>query len=294
MQPTLIREDMHYWLLTPALKLQPWVACYFVVRPSPGFPQGTNKPELFLPDGMSELVFAMRAGFERWKVGDSSKPAVMSESYVIGGRAHSVMTQSAVPNEVIGVKLHSRLLSSLIRTPLSTFRDVALSLRDLDNHLLLQLEDELAGLRHVEAITRALDRFFANAIRNLHPDALVDAFTREVQTARGSVSVLRWIEERGVNARTFERKFCDAMGMVPKQYARVMRFRHAYRDLISEPDAHGARYLDTYYDQSHFHRDFKYFTGVSPRIKSRGLFQQETSISDQLLQHTPGATTASP
>src|SRR4051812_50211868 len=123
MNPTLTREDMHYWLLKPAPPLQSWVACYYVVRPSPGCAAGSGLPELFLPDGMSELIFTVQAGFERWRVGESRRSTLRS-SYVIGGRSQSVFVRSDAPNEVIGVKLHSRLLRSLIRTPLSHFRDV--------------------------------------------------------------------------------------------------------------------------------------------------------------------------
>jgi|SRR4051812_45456399 AraC-like DNA-binding protein len=124
-----------------------------------------------------------------------------------------------------------------------------------------------------------MDRHGASAISSACARRRVQ---REVKTARGSVSVLRWIDKRGVNARTFERKFCDAMGMVPKQYARAMRFRDAYRDLVSS-GTEARRYLDAYYDQSHFYRDFRNFTGASPGMKIAGLLESETRICDHLM-----------
>jgi AraC-like DNA-binding protein len=288
MTPTLLRDDMHYWLLKPAPALRPWVVCYFVVRPSPAPFATGGKPELFLPDGLSELVFAIGAEFARWKVGDIQQPTHMRSSYAIGGRSHSVMTSADSANEVIGVKLHPRLLRCLIQTGLSEFRDAPVHLRDIGIRSLLDLEDELAGLRDVGAIKRTLDKFLTNCSRCLDADTIVDAFVESVSKERGGVAIMQWVAGHRLDSRTFERRFCNAMGMTPKQYARVIRFRTAYQELISA-GKRANRHLDGYYDQSHFHREFKYFTGVAPAMKIQGRFDRQTSISDHLLQGEPDA-----
>ena len=82
MQPTLINATLKYWLLQPAPALRSRVSCYFVVD------AGKNHyhvEELLLPDGYSEIVFALAAGFDRWVVGEAGRCSVMRRSYLIGG-----------------------------------------------------------------------------------------------------------------------------------------------------------------------------------------------------------------
>jgi len=82
-------------------------------------------------------------------------------------------------------------------------------------------------------------------------------------------SVIRsWSERSGFSVRTITRWFTDEIGMPPKRLARVARFHHALAGL------HGARssrfYLDAgYYDQAHFIREFKEFTGMTPEAYLR-------------------------
>jgi AraC-like DNA-binding protein len=282
MQPTLIRPDMHYWLLRPHASLRPWVVHYFVVRPSPGSPRGSGQPELFLPDGLSELIFTVRANFKRWSLDKPDRTTLMQSSYAIGGRTHSVFVSSESHNEVIGVKLDPRFLRALIATPLSEFRDQAIALSDIGEASLVQLEQELASLTSIADIKSALDGFFMNRIRRLRIESCVDRFIKDVHRSAGALQIMRWLDSTQVDPRAFERKFCDWMGMTPKKYARLVRFRTSYSKLTSL-GGRVCEHLDNYYDQSHFHRDFKYFTGVAPIVKLRGLLDDSTRISDHLL-----------
>ena len=73
--------------------------------------------------------------------------------------------------------------------------------------------------------------------------------------------------------------------MTPKTYARIVRFKHAYHRLITQC-ASGARaddYLDGYYDQSHFYKEFRYFTGTSPLALIAARTPASTAVTDHLL-----------
>ena len=99
MNPTLEREDMRYWRMQPDELLRPWVICYFLVEPTgqatPGErPPAGSEQQLLLPDGYSEIVFNLDAAFERWAIGQPDQRSVMSSSYLIGGRSHSVLTRN--------------------------------------------------------------------------------------------------------------------------------------------------------------------------------------------------------
>ena len=138
MNPTLVRGDMRYWRMQPDERLRPWVICYFLVEPTGQIPPNERPPpgsqqQLLLPDGYSEIVFKLDAAFERWAIGHPDERAVMSSSYLIGGRSHSVLTRNLGAVRLAGAKLDSRLLRAVIGIPLNEFRDSTRRMSDRVN-----------------------------------------------------------------------------------------------------------------------------------------------------------------
>jgi AraC-like DNA-binding protein len=70
----------------------------------------------------------------------------------------------------------------------------------------------------------------------------------------------------GWSLRTVQRRFESAVGLSPRLYHRVVRFRRAFRAL-QEGAGRGAAVAAGvgYYDQAHLIREFRHFTGASPR-----------------------------
>jgi AraC-like DNA-binding protein len=211
----------------------------------------------------------------------------MRHSYIIGGRSHSVNTFAAEPLSLAGVKLDSRLLRSIIRIPLSEFREVTLTIADLGHAQLSRLEDAIANTRCVKTIAGLLDNFFLAALADGDPIRRpVDALVTRIRADEGCTPILGWARGAGVDSRSLERGFCAEIGMTPKQYARVLRFKSRYQALISRDGRSEKRlgaHLEGFYDQSHFNREFRHFTGVAPSTKLAGRMTQGMKISDHLL-----------
>jgi AraC-like DNA-binding protein len=89
----------------------------------------------------------------------------------------------------------------------------------------------------------------------------------------GLISVTELADNACLSLRQFERQCYQRVGLSPKLYARIIRFSNAYR--LFEKDrtltwtniAHHCGY----YDQMHFIRDFKEFSGVTPTLMDQEL-----------------------
>ena len=292
MTPTLVRGDMRYWRMQPDERLRPWVICYFLVEPTGRTPPGERGPpgiqhQLLIPDGYSEIVFKLDAAFERWAIGQPDKRAVMSSSYLIGGRSHSVLTRNLGAVRLAGAKLDSRLLRAIMGIPLSEFRDSTLTLSETGVRPLLDLDESIQSAHAPENIKADLDRFFLRALcRSTPEEPMVGALLQRIHLSRGTLPIMNWLRDKHIDSRTLERRFCANMGMMPKQYARVVRFKHSYRGLmVAEPSTAARRtHLDPYYDQSHFIREFRKFLGAAPTARLAGRMLPVTTVSDHLLQ----------
>lgn len=66
--------------------------------------------------------------------------------------------------------------------------------------------------------------------------------------------------------RQLDRKFSEQVGFAPKQYAKVVRFRKAFDQLMKQKEGNMIQIVaeQNYYDQMHLIKDFKKFTSYTP------------------------------
>lgn len=102
-------------------------------------------------------------------------------------------------------------------------------------------------------------------------DDLVEESLRLIHKSAGMINVKDLLEYLDISERQFERRFSDAIGISPLSYIRVRRFNEALRlmktaqyDTLTE-----VAYALNYHDQSHFIRDIKTFTGITPKSLSQ-------------------------
>jgi AraC-like DNA-binding protein len=97
---------------------------------------------------------------------------------------------------------------------------------------------------------------------------------RRIYSAKGNVNIREMADVVCYSERQFSRIFQQALGYSPKTFARIVRFQHVlgqmYRlikcgmDVADMRVSHFLSGLD-YSDQSHFQREFKDFTSLTPR-----------------------------
>jgi AraC-like DNA-binding protein len=88
---------------------------------------------------------------------------------------------------------------------------------------------------------------------------------RSAVEAEGRVSVDELASSTGLGPRQLERRFRERVGLGPKRFLKILRFQSVFRRGSSQARDWAEVALDCgYYDQSHFIRDFKSFTGASP------------------------------
>ena len=133
----------------------------------------------------------------------------------------------------------------------------------------LVLREQLLEAESPSAKFAVLERFlFSQLIRSQarrHPAVsyAVDAF----QTKAGAVSVSSVVERTGLSARRFIELFRREVGMTPKLFCRVARFRavvSVVQSATTAVDWAATAALCGYFDQAHFIHDFREFAGVSP------------------------------
>jgi len=102
-------------------------------------------------------------------------------------------------------------------------------------------------------------------------DTLVEESLCFIHTNIGSITVQYLLEYLHLSERQFERRFTQTVGLSPHLYIRVKRFNEAIR-LIKTGQFErltDVAYALNFYDQSHFIRDIKAFSGMTPKSLSQ-------------------------
>jgi AraC-like DNA-binding protein len=102
---------------------------------------------------------------------------------------------------------------------------------------------------------------------NPSPPPLVAYVLGRLGASRGSAPIERLAEYAGVSRKHLTQQFRVWIGLPPSAYARLLRFERALDELKRRPKSADWAQIAAgcgYYDQPHFNRDFKVFTGLSP------------------------------
>jgi AraC-like DNA-binding protein len=137
--------------------------------------------------------------------------------------------------------------------------------------LLEQLCAEKTQLGQLAVIDTFLKDLFRNKI--IKPNE-VDVAVGSILQTHGQVKVNELSKQERVSVRTLTRKFTEQIGLSPKHYARIVRFREIMNYLLISPEASwlDMTYNFGFHDQSHLIKEFQHFTGLSPsQCLSRGL-----------------------
>ena len=115
-----------------------------------------------------------------------------------------------------------------------------------------------------------------------HP--AVAAALREFNRVAAAPTVGEVTRQTGLSRRRFIEVFRDQVGLTPKVYWRLQRFRHVVQRVHRAPRVEWADLaLECgYYDQAHFIRDFRAFSGLSPSayLARRGEHLNHVPLSD--------------
>jgi AraC-like DNA-binding protein len=166
---------------------------------------------------------------------------------------------------VFGMGLLPAGWAGLVRADASLFADSVIDGVDVFGGV---LEDALDAMRFDHRPNRLIDRV-NHVMRGLTAgcDDLPSWFTGLADrwlTGDPSPSIDRLVREAGVSSRQVERLARRIYGAPPKLLARKYRALRAASNLAAAGQGWAEAAGDAFYDQSHFIREFKRFTGHTP------------------------------
>lgn len=131
---------------------------------------------------------------------------------------------------------------------------------------LLLLLTAIRKAAHPEQQAALLNKVLAQQLPNdITGNFLLQSATHLIRQHKGRIAVASLCTALKVNYKWLERNFRIATGVTPKHYINNIRFLHAWLDVHSATQPLTGIALDNgYYDQTHFIKAYKKYTGMLP------------------------------
>lgn len=223
--------------------------------------------EQIMPDGIVEAVFHYG---EPWTTTVAGMPSmVQPKSFAISMmRKHVEIEPNGGKTGFFSVRFLPWGAYHFFSEPIGNFLDSTMEGGKLwPTHIDDMMERFLKATDEEERLHVVQDFLLGQLAIHHKPDAQLEMAVRLIRDRKGQVTITEVCEEVQVQKKQLERKFLSRVGTTPKVFARVMRFLNICQHLkLYEGVPLGQLAQDCgFYDQAHFIREFKEFSGYSPK-----------------------------
>jgi AraC-like DNA-binding protein len=240
----------------PAIALQPFVREFVLIETAEAI------ESMVIPD--TSLVMSLRY---RGKVMNAAAENESLPDIVISGLRRSVRHfayERQTANFLVIFKEGG--VNAFTRIPANELFDQAVSAGNLFRQSALGplLEQLTAATTDAERV-RLVNTFLLGHLVNTKQDALIGNAVQLIRQHNGIIRIDQLASSLYLSKDPFEKRFRGLVGSTPKQYASIVRLRGLIQNYPSYSSLTEASYEAGYFDQSHFIKDFRHFTGRSPR-----------------------------
>ncbi len=254
---------MIYKTFIPTPALSKYIKCYWTLE-NAGSGFHISKDRIF-PDGCIELIFHFADLFKKYSPGNCAD--LQQRSFLHGQLEEFIDIEATGKIGVFSAGFHPAGLKPFIAFDLQEITGDTISLRDLFGKEADMLEDKILNAVSHEQRIVLLETFLLNELKQVknHTDVIqhsVEAIIRN----NGNISIDKLATSLNTGKRQLERSFIATVGLSPKLFSRITRFQNTLT-LIGHKQFNSltmVAYESGFYDQSHFIKDFKEFTGLSP------------------------------
>ena len=210
------------------------------------------------------LVFRLGESQLRLFRDELDHSGILVDRVLIGGaRAGYYVREVPGPQLSVGVQLRPGAAEALFGAPSDAFTGRHTPLVDLWGPAVSSMRGRLAEQQSLADRLDTLEALLVARVRRAR--ALHPAVARALRQFTVTADVGLVVRESGYSHRTFISQFRRSVGLTPKEYTRVVRLQRAIKQLVHTGSLAELAAGAGYSDQAHLSREFRTFSGVTPR-----------------------------
>ncbi|TXF90011.1 helix-turn-helix domain-containing protein [Neolewinella aurantiaca] len=254
---------MTHHIFEPHKDLAPFVKCYWTLE-APR--EDTPTRNTIVPDGCMKMIFHYGAPYKHYD--EQGTGTLLPKSFVIGQLTRPYEVEPVGATGTFFVCFHPSGFQPFATRPIKKMENTAVSLEELFGEDGQEIGQKVLQAELTSERISLVEAFLLGRLANTETiDQIVQSTVETILTANGQLSVGELSQQNNTNRRQLARKFSSDIGISPKQLSKTVRLQAALKILLNKDVASltDLAYEHEYYDQAHFIKDFKEFTGLTPK-----------------------------
>jgi len=246
-----------FQIIQPSALLSPYVKHYWFMTIN----SEAQASERVIPNGMMCLMFHRGE-----RIFSSSEDQWQPRAFLSGQDTAYTDLSYCGNIDMISVEFRPAGAKAFFKIPMIELNGQTVTIDALSDPQLTELEKHLSGDTDPKTCVFHIEQFLYKRLYQLEAHNLkrIDAVMQSIYRGQQNIDLLA--QTACLGYKQFKRVFADYIGANPKDYLRVVRFQKALYLLQIQPNINLTQlsYECGYYDQAHFIKEFKQFSGYTP------------------------------
>ena len=268
---------MEFKYFSPSGILKPYIKCYYIFESGSAF----EFEDTVFPSGEMEMIFNLGEGV--WESAVENKFSRTPAIELWGQITKPLPIKSKGRHTMLGIKFLTHSAACFINDEIGMFNDQVSDLGDILGrparilHAQL-LETTSANTRIALIESFLLERLARNEKKSARINQVASILT-SIKKDPGENNMGSVASMYGITPRYLHKLIYQHTGLSPTSFNKINRFQLGLRLIArNEQPFTSIAYDCGYFDQSHFIRDFKSFTGVTPSAYLENKFPVNRSL----------------
>lgn len=214
-----------------------------------------------IPDGYSEIIIHYGAPY-RMKMDSNweTQSTILFSSQI----SNYFYLENTEKSGMIGIKLHPVAFYELFQVDIDPLSNQIIPLEKIIPDQVGELKEIQDSSQNVEDKVQIAQQWMLSQLENRKPSKVREVVD-QILEKKGLVDIDSLGDQVQLSTRQLERNFKKVVGLTPKFYSRIVRFNYIFEVMKEQNDSWIRTALQSgYFDQSHFIKNFKEFTGEEP------------------------------
>jgi AraC-like DNA-binding protein len=252
---------MYYQEIIPSVRLKQYVKCYYFYESH----SAVAFEDTVFPSGCMELIFNLGAG--HWQTAAKNSYRTTPQIELWGQITQPLPIRSIGKNVMLGIRFLPQGAADFLNEKADGFNNQVVDYRDIAGKPVTTLYQQLLEAKTQPERIALIEHFLLTAAKKRPNNnlSIVNEVMRDLRREDFFENIETIATRYGISSRYLQKLFLQYTGLTPKLYSKIHRFQHSLR-LVTKKESPltAIAYHCGYFDQSHFIREFKSFTGLTP------------------------------
>lgn len=252
---------MNYREISPDDGLKPYIKCFYIFQSD----SDLEFEDVVFPSGCTEIIFNLGNG--SWALEEKGGFKTTPQIELWGQVTSHIKVKSKGKQLMLGVRFFPHTAGYFLKNSIAQFNDIVTDLSEVLGNSVKILHGELLYttelIKRIELIEAFLLKRLMSGKRKKMEE--VSHLIKRINENYIESSINRIAQEHGISCRQLHKIIFQFTGLSPKSLHKINRFQYSLKLMSkNEESLTSVAYECGYFDQSHFIRDFKTFTGTTP------------------------------